>query len=221
MKVLEPRPDFVIVEDYFDASQAAEWLALVLDLGRDPQRGFLHPDLKSNRFHRAPKYPVKKYMCFGLFWNPFDYRYTPVLPGTQLAPFPVPKALAELGTGILKNYLPWEGFRAESVLVNFYTEGSSMGLHVDRDEEERRAPVIGLNFGSSCRFFFEDEHKQIKDVKLPGNSVYVFGGRARDMKHGLGTIYAKTLSPGSEKFLKNKERLNLTIRQVRIHNKEE
>ena len=99
-------------------------------------------------------------------------------------------------------------------MVNMYTKDSSMGLHVDKDEDDDKAPVIGLNFGSTCRFFYEDETGLMRDLKIPGNSLYIFGQSARLMRHGLGSIYTKTLSAGSEKFLEDKERLNLTVRQV-------
>ena len=216
MKVYSPRPDFVIVEDYFDASQAAEWLSRILELGSDPQRGFIHPDLKPNRFHRAPKYPVKKYMCLGLFWNPLDYQYHQFLPGTTERPHRIPVQLDELAQKILQEFFPWEDYQPQSVLVNFYTKDSSMGLHVDKDEDDKLSPVIGLNFGSDCRFFYEDESGQIKDMRLPGNSIYIFGKSARLMRHGLGSIYAKSLAPGSGEFLSSKERVNLTIRRVSL-----
>ena len=214
MEVIKPRPDFIIVRDYFAAAQAAQWLSLVLEKGKDPVRGFRHPDLRPNRFHPAPKYPVKKYMCFGLYWNPEDYIYYSELPDGSGKPFPLPAALKELCHSILADYFPWPDFSPQSTLVNFYTDDSSMGLHVDKDEENHEAPVIGLNFGSECRFFYEDLNGEMKDVRIPGNSVYIFGKSARLMRHGLGSIYTKTLAPGSEHLLNNKERLNLTIRQV-------
>ena len=89
-----------------------------------------------------------------------------------------------------------------------------MGLHIDKDEEDKVSPVVGLNFGSTCRFFYEDEKGVMQDIRIPGNSIYIFGGSARLMRHGLGSIYSNTLSGGSEEFLQNKERVNLTIRQV-------
>ena len=214
MLVLSPRPDFVIVEDYFSPSQAAGWLKFILKKGNDPVRGFHHPDVKPNRFHKAPKYPVKKFMCLGLYWNPLDYIYYRDIPEANAKPFPIPQEMKELSQQVLAEFFPFPDFSPQSVLVNFYTESSSMGVHVDKDEEDNKAPVIGMNFGSTCRFFYEDENGEMKDVRIPGNSLYIFGGSARLMKHGLGSIYAKTLSPGSENFLTNKERLNLTIRQV-------
>jgi alkylated DNA repair dioxygenase AlkB len=209
-----PRRDFLIVEDYFSPEQAAEWLALILAKGNDPLRGFHHPLVKPNRFHKAPRYPVKKFMCLGMYWNPVDYLYYPSIPEHQVKPFPIPGALKELSQRVLKEFYHWDDFSPEGVIVNFYTNSSSMGLHIDKDEEDQASPVIGLSFGSTCRFFYEDEAGEMKDLKLPGNSLYIFGRSARLMRHGLGSIYAKTLSLGSEPFLENKERLNLTIRQV-------
>lgn len=214
MKVNSPRKDFIIVEDYFTAEQAAEWLEFITMLGKDPLRGFHHPDLRPNRFHKAPKYPVKKFMCLGLYWNPVDYLYYDKIPHTKSKAHPIPVQLVELSRKILGEFFPTENYRPQSVMVNFYTEDSSMGLHVDKDEPNKTMPIIGLNFGSTCRFFYEDEQGEMKDIRIPGNSIYIFGKSARLMRHGLGSVYTKTLAPGSESFLNNKERVNLTIRQV-------
>jgi alkylated DNA repair dioxygenase AlkB len=216
MKLIKPRSDFIIVEDFFTPLQAAQWLEWILKLGEDPLRGFKHPSLKPNRFHAHPKYPVKKFMCLGLYWNPLDYQYQTHLPESEVGPFQVPQKLKLLCWEILKTYYPWEHYYADTVLVNYYTSDSSMGLHIDKDEEEKVAPVIGLNFGSTCRFFYETPRGEMADIRLPGNSIYIFGGSARLMRHGLGSIYSKTLSSGSEGFLANKERVNLTMRQVFI-----
>lgn len=214
MKILTPRQDFVIVEDYFTSEQAAHWLRLILGLGDDSERGFTHPDLKPNRFHKAPKYPVKKFMCFGLYWNPKDYVYYKKIPATGVTPHSIPKEINLEAERILEKFFPVDSYIPQSVMVNFYTQDSSMGLHVDKDEPNKTAPIIGMNFGSTCRFFFEDEKGEMKDLRIPGNSIYIFGKSARQMRHGLGSIYTKTLAPGSDGILNNKERLNLTIRQV-------
>ena len=214
MKVLSPRRDFVIVEDYFTPSHAAEWLDLILRMGEDPVRGFHHPDVKPNRFHKAPKYPVKKFMCLGLYWNPVDYLYYDKIPGTGVRPFVIPPELSDLSGKILAEFFPVSTFIPQSVMVNFYTHDSSMGLHVDKDEPYKEPPIVGLNFGSTCRFFFEDEKGEMQDIRIPGNSIYIFGKSARLMRHGVGSLYTRTLSAGSETYLRNKERLNLTIRQA-------
>lgn len=214
MKVYSPRKDFIIVEDYFTHEQAAGWLEEILKWGEDPLRGFHHPDLRPNRFHKAPKYPVKKFMCLGLYWNPVDYFYHDKIPHSKVQGHAIPVSLQNLARDILKEFYGSEPMKPQSVMVNFYTQDSSMGLHVDKDEPNKTAPVIGLNFGSTCRFFYEDEKGEMQDLRIPGNSIYIFGRSARLMRHGLGSIYTKTLSPGSEEYLKNKERVNLTLRQV-------
>lgn len=214
MKVYSPRKDFIIVEDYFTSEQAAGWLELIARLGEDSERGFHHPDLRPNRFHKAPKYPVKKFMCLGLYWNPMDYLYYDKIPHSKVKAHPIPQDLQKLSALILDEYFPTDNYTPQSVMVNFYTSDSSMGLHVDKDEPNKIQPIIGLNFGSTCRFFYEDESGEMRDVLIPGNSIYIFGKSARLMRHGLGSIYTKTLAPGSEPFLKKKERVNLTIRQV-------
>jgi alkylated DNA repair protein (DNA oxidative demethylase) len=153
-------------------------------------------------------------MCLGLYWNPLDYLYYEKIPGQGVSPHQIPQDLKDLSARILKDFYPTPHYTPQSVMVNFYTKDSSMGLHVDKDEPNKTAPIIGLNFGSTCRFFFENEAGEIKETRIPGNSIYIFGKSARHMRHGLGTIFTKSLSPGSETFLQNKERLNLTIRQV-------
>jgi alkylated DNA repair dioxygenase AlkB len=214
VNIYYPRTDFLIVEDYFTPLQAHIWLKAMDDLGRDERCGYHHPHLRPNRFHKTPRYPVKKFMCLGLYWNPLDYLYHEKIPGTGVRPHPIPEELKNLSDKILKEFYPTPDYVPQSVMVNFYTKDSSMGLHVDKDEPNKTAPIIGLNFGSACRFFFENEGGEIKETRIPGNSIYVFGKSARLMRHGLGTIFTKSLSPGSETFLQNKERLNLTIRQV-------
>jgi DNA alkylation damage repair protein AlkB len=214
MRIVSPRRDFIIVEDYFSSEQAAKWLEWILEIGTDRERGFHHPDLRPNRFHKSPKYPVKKYMCLGLYWDPLVYSYSTHFKDKKIKPFPIPKNLQDLCLKILKEYFPWSDYVPEAVLVNYYCDHSSMGLHIDKDEENHKAPVIGLNFGSTCRFYFEQESGELGDIRIPGNSLYIFGGTARLMRHGLGTIYSKTLSSGSETYLQNKERVNFTIRQV-------
>jgi alkylated DNA repair dioxygenase AlkB len=220
MKIFYPRSDFIIVEDYFTPMQAREILEILLKLGQDPLCGFHHPDLKPNRFHKNPKYPVKKFMCLGLYWSPLDYCYFDKIPGQNISPHPIPDIFEDLARRVLNEFYSTPNYLPQSIMVNFYTDHSSMGLHVDKDEPNKSAPIIGLNFGSTCRFFYEADTGDILDLKLPGNSIYIFGGAARMMRHGVGSIYSKTLSPGSEDHLKNKERINLTIRQVYDSNSE-
>jgi alkylated DNA repair dioxygenase AlkB len=213
----EVRPGFYVRSDYFPLAMARARLIAILELGSDPQRGFHHPDLRPNRFHAKPKYPVKKYMGLGLYWNPLNYLYEEQLPASGVPPFAIPRWIAQETADVVSVLFPASArsWQAQAVLVNYYTADSKMSWHVDKEEEDLSAPIVGINFGSSCRFLYEDQHGEEQQFILPGNSVYAFGASARMMRHGVSTVYKNTLSADAVGLLGNKERLNLTVRKVR------
>ena len=210
MKWREQIPDFYVAEDYFPREVARSHLLEILRLGGDKERGFHHPALKPNRFHATPRYPVDQYMGLGMYWDPLDYLYHSHMQHNGMAPWPLPPWLVKLCHEVLAETFPHHTtWRAEAALVNYYTSGRKMGRHVDKEEKDHRAPVIGFNFGGTCRFYFHEE-----SFLLPGYSVYVFGASARLMPHGVGAAYKKSLSWESSGILKEGERLNITVRQV-------
>lgn len=216
MKWQSLRPGFFVCEDFFSPEEARDHLITILKDGEDPARGFHHPHVKPNRFHPNPKYPVQRYMGLGLYWNPVDYSYRPRMPdGTT--PFAIPEWLQQTARRIVAATLPLQlpFWRAESALVNYYLSGDKMGMHVDKEEEDQVAAVVGLCFGGTCRFLYEDEAGNEASFMLPGNSAYCFGGPARSMRHGVGTTYKNTLAPGSSGLLQDKERLSVTLRKVK------
>lgn len=214
MNWLAPRSDFFVAQDAFDLEVARDYLNRILTLGQDAARGFHHPDLKPNRFHPKPKYPVDRYMCLGLYWNPLDYRYYPQGPG-EVTPHAIDPWLQDLGAAVVAECFPdVVGWRAEAVIVNYYTKGRKMSWHTDKEELDKTAPVVGINFGSTAKFYFETPSGEEASVLIPGNSVYCFGGTARQMRHAVGAGRAKSLSFESAGLLGPGERLNLTLRKV-------
>ncbi|MFP5491571.1 MAG: alpha-ketoglutarate-dependent dioxygenase AlkB [Bacteriovoracia bacterium] len=210
-----PRPDFFVAHDFFEIEEARDYLNRILTLGQDAVRGFHHPDLKPNRFHARPKYPVDHYMGLGLYWNPLDYLYHPSLPDLDKAPHPIPEWLQKIGKTIVLDCFPaTQNWQAQAVLVNYYTQGRKMGWHVDKEEQDKQAPVVGLNFGGTARFYYETLAGKEESILIPGNSVYCFGGSARLMRHAVGGAYKKSLSFESSGLLKEGERVNLTLRKV-------
>ncbi len=209
----QPRRDFYVAQNFFEREVAQSYLAEILRLGEDPERGFHHPNLKPNRFHAHPKYPVSRYMGLGLYWNPLDYRYHTEFNG--LTPFALPVWLIELSLQLAHTHFPQLSFFPETALVNYYLADKKMSWHTDKEEENKRAPVIGINFGSTCRFYFESEAGAEESFILPSNSVYVFGESARQMRHAVGSGRKNTLSPESHGLLASGERLNITVRKVR------
>lgn len=75
--------------------------------------------------------------------------------------FGFPDDLAKLTETIAKVF-NFPDYFAETGIVNYYPEGSSMGGHTDHYEEELRQPLISYSFGQSA--------------------VYLIGGDTRDIK---------------------------------------
>lgn len=155
-------------------------------------------------------------MCLGLYWDPLDYRYHEVIPASGQVPHALPAEWRELYARVLAELFPTErGVVPETALVNYYRDGRRMGQHVDKEEEDHVAPVLGVSFGAAARFYFLDGRGEKQSFLLPGNSVYVFGLRARLMAHGVGQPLLKNFSREAHGLLRPGERLSVTLRRVR------
>jgi alkylated DNA repair protein (DNA oxidative demethylase) len=134
------------------------------------------------------------------------YRYAKTHPVTG-EPWPdIPPALLALWdeeTGYPKP--------PECCLVNLYRAGAKMGLHQDRDEQARDAPVLSISLGDAALFRIGGETRKgpATSVKLSSGDVLAFGGVARMAYHGVDKVIAgsSTLVPGGG-------RINLTLRRV-------
>ncbi len=104
----------------------------------------------------------------------------------------------------------------ECCLVNLYREGARMGLHQDRDEAARDAPVLSVSLGDEALFRIGGETRRgpSQSLKLRSGDVLMFGGPARLAFHGVDRVIARssTLLPGGG-------RLNLTMRRVALPQK--
>ncbi|HVP85741.1 MAG TPA: alpha-ketoglutarate-dependent dioxygenase AlkB [Rhizomicrobium sp.] len=134
------------------------------------------------------------------------YRYAPAHPVTG-KPWPdVPRALLALWEEISDYREP-----PECCLVNLYRDGAKMGLHQDRDEQARDAPVLSVSLGDDALFRIGGETRKgpTTSVKLSSGDVLIFGGVARMAFHGIDRVIAgsSTLVPGGG-------RINLTLRRV-------
>ncbi|AJE80725.1 DNA repair protein [Streptomyces albus] len=150
-------------------------------------------------------------VCLGRHWVP--YRYTGTAVDGDGAPVkPFPGWLDELAQSALAAAY---GEAAEPdpydvALVNFYAEGTRMGMHRDA-EEESGAPVVSLSLGDSCVFRFgnpENRGRPYQDVELRSGDLFVFGGPARLAYHGVPRVKAHSGPPG----LGLTGRLNITLR---------
>jgi alkylated DNA repair protein (DNA oxidative demethylase) len=134
------------------------------------------------------------------------YRYAPDHPVTG-KPWPaIPQTLLALWEEVSDYPQP-----PECCLVNLYRAGAKMGLHQDRDEQARDAPVLSISLGDAALFRIGSQTRKAPttSVKLSSGDVLTFGGVARMAYHGIDRVIAgsSTLVPGGG-------RINLTMRRV-------
>ena len=114
---------------------------------------------------------------------------------------------------LLESWRDLAGFDAppEACLVNFYAAGARMGLHVDSDEKEPRAPVLSISLGATCLFRYGGAKRDdpTRSVKLSSGDIVVIGGESRFCHHGVDRIY-----PGTSTLVSGDARINLTLRRV-------
>ena len=101
------------------------------------------------------------------------------------------------------------GAPPECCLVNLYRGGARMGLHQDRDEAARDAPVVSVSLGDDALFRIGGETRRgpTRSVRLRSGDVLMFGGAARLAFHGIDRVFAGTSSLLDGRF-------NLTLRRV-------
>ncbi|MCI9880189.1 MULTISPECIES: alpha-ketoglutarate-dependent dioxygenase AlkB [Methylobacterium] len=207
-------PGLVHVPGYLDgAAQARLAAELAVALAAAPPY--------TPRMPRTDRpFSVRMSNCGPLGWvsDRAGYRYQPHHPVTA-APWPAipPVALAA-----------WEalsGYRAppEACLVNLYEPGARMGLHQDRDEDARDAPVVSLSLGATALFRYGGPQRSdpTRSLRLRAGDALVIGGPARLIHHGVDRLVAEVpdllqgAAPGPlPDFLPPGGRCNLTLRRV-------
>jgi alkylated DNA repair protein (DNA oxidative demethylase) len=133
------------------------------------------------------------------------YRYEPRHPsGVGWPPLP------PLALDLWRRYAGVER-DPDCCLVNFYGEGSRMGLHQDRDEGDFRWPVLSISLGDEALFRIGGTQRSdpTTSVWLRSGDVAVLGGAARLAFHGIDRV-----RHGSSSLLRDGGRINLTMRVV-------
>ena len=99
----------------------------------------------------------------------------------------------------------------EACLINWYREGAKMGLHVDQDEHEVRAPVVSVSLGDPATFRIGGTSRggPTQSLKLFSGDVVVLAGEARACYHGVSKI-----DFGQSALVPKGGRINLTMRVV-------
>lgn len=136
------------------------------------------------------------------------YRYESVHPKTG-QPWP---DLPELLGGLWDKVTDFPA-RPEATLINWYKEdkASKMGLHIDNDENDLRAPVVSVSLGDPAMFRIGGPKRggPTAGLKLFSGDVVVMAGEARLCHHGVSKVYY-----GESALVPKGGRINLTMRRV-------
>jgi len=152
---------------------------------------------------------VKMTNCGPLGWvttKEDGYRYQATHPETG-RPWP---AIPDILLDLWDRYSDYEK-PPQACLVNFYEPDAKMGLHQDRDEETKKAPVMSISLGDACLFRIGGENRKdpTKSFRLESGDLMLLTGTSRMAFHGVDKIY-----PGTSTLLKREGRINLTLRRV-------
>lgn len=136
------------------------------------------------------------------------YRYESCHPKTG-QPWPdLPDALVKLWYDVTDYpVLP------EATLINWYKADkvSKMGLHIDNDENDLRAPVVSVSLGDPALFRLGGKNRggNTQGIKLFSGDVVVLADEARLCYHGISKVYY-----GQSALIPRGGRVNLTMRRV-------
>ena len=99
--------------------------------------------------------------------------------------------------------------RPDCCLINYYGEGTKMGLHQDKDEADFSWPVLSISLGDDALFRIGNTTRggMTESIWLSSGDVVIMGGPARLTYHGVDRIRF-----GSSKLLPKGGRINLTLR---------
>jgi len=105
------------------------------------------------------------------------------------------------------------GLEADSLLINWYTPGSSLGLHRDKDEKNLTHSIVSISLGDHAIFQLGGNIRSAKttDIELISGSVLVMSGNNRSRFHGIKMVLPNTCIHSG--LLKQPGRINLTLRK--------
>lgn len=199
-----------LAPEYLNASaqaMLADELAAIIDAA---------PLFTSHMPRSGKPLSVAQTNCGPLGWlsdKAYGYRYEPRHPVTGKVWPPIPERLLVVWQDLARYPHP-----PEACLINYYTQGTKMGLHQDRDEQDFSAPVVSVSLGDTAVFRIGGTSRKAptRSMRLASGDVLVLEGEDRLAFHGVDRIL-----PGSSSLLDDHPdifphagRINLTMRRV-------
>jgi alkylated DNA repair protein (DNA oxidative demethylase) len=161
------------------------------------------------------KYPMSlRMLCLGRHWNARTYHYESVRTDVDgLAVPPLPSEFGDLARRIAEE--AGVTMAPDICLINWYSAGSRLGLHQDKDESQasldRGTPVVSISLGDTALFLLGGLRRNdpVETIPLESGDAFVFAGPSRLRYHGVKRIVAGTGPPA----LELEGRINLTFRE--------
>ncbi len=137
------------------------------------------------------------------------YRYQAEDPETGRLWPEMPAAFRDLAEAAAEE-AGYPGFEPDACLVNRYLPGTRLSLHQDRNERDRRWPIVSVSLGLPASFQFGGLARTdpVRRFALSHGDVVVWGGPSRLAFHGI-----LALKDGDHPRL-GRQRLNLTFRRA-------
>ncbi|ERN05375.1 uncharacterized protein LOC18433552 [Amborella trichopoda] len=219
-------PGMILLKSFLGHDNQIEIVRICQKLGAGPG-GFYQPGYSDGAKLRL------KMMCLGKNWNPQTSAYEDTcFDGSK--PPDIPNKFKDLVLRAItsshellkqenrfadvKKILP--SMTPDLCIVNFYRNTGCLGLHQDKDESKesigRGLPVVSFSIGDSGDFLYgkKRDEKKASRIKLESGDVLIFGGKSRDVFHGVPCIHRDTMP----NWLRDESRLfpgrlNLTFRK--------
>lgn len=219
---VELRPGMYHLKGYISLTDQVKIVKACREIGLG-EGGFYQPGYKDGAMLKL------KMMCLGRNWDPQTSKYEYQRPCDGSVPPKIPNEFLTLVDSAIKDShslakhskseLPL--ITPDICIVNYYAKNGQLGLHQDKDESEQSIreglPVVSFSIGDTAEFLYGDERdvEKAKKVLLESGDVLIFGGKARNVFHGVSTIQPETAPSRllEETNLRKPGRLNLTFRQ--------
>jgi len=189
---------FDIRKAYLDAKAQSDLIGVLRPILKTAP--LFHPTTPSGK-----KMSVRMTSAGALGWvsDKAGYRYQDTHPKGAVWPAIPDEILA------IWNDLTGADRMPDCCLINYYGEGTRMGLHQDKDEADFSWPVVSVSLGDDALFRIGNTTRggKTESIWLGSGDVVVMGGPARLAYHGIDRIRF-----GSSRLLPKGGRINLTLR---------
>ncbi len=137
------------------------------------------------------------------------YRYAPEDPETGKSWPDLPPLFLDLARRAAEA-AGFPGFVPDGCLINRYEPGARMGLHQDKDEQDRTAPIVSVSLGLPVVFLWGGLARRDRPIKitLENGDIAVWGGPSRLVYHGVAPL------GDGEHPVTGRYRYNLTLRKA-------